>query len=116
MTWPTSGEPSSGHLRRPATTIGSRRPSPPRWGIVATDARRHHGPRPNHHHLKADLERDYHNWLAVASPATSATYDISHVFSTPPGRTYDIKVYAKDDNGNESAASNLEPPSWPLNP
>ena len=60
-------------------------------------------------HLKADFgDGTITDWLAVASPATSATYDISHVFSTrPTGGTYDIKVYAKDDNGNESAASDI---------
>lgn len=60
-------------------------------------------------HLKADFgDGSTTDWLAVASPATSATYDISHVYSTrPAGGTYDIKVYAKDDNGNESAASDI---------
>lgn len=60
-------------------------------------------------HLKADFgDGSTTDWLALASPATSATYDISHVYSTrPAGGTYDIKVYAKDDNGNESAASDI---------
>ena len=60
-------------------------------------------------HLKADFgDGTITDWLAVATPAASATYDISHVFSTlPAGGTYDIVVYAKDDNDNESAASDI---------
>jgi hypothetical protein len=60
-------------------------------------------------HLKADFgDGTITDWLAVATPAASATYDISHVFSTrPSGGTYDIVVYAKDDNDNESAASDI---------
>jgi hypothetical protein len=41
-------------------------------------------------------------WLSVLTPAASVTYDISHVFSSKPASHYDIKVYSKDDNGNES--------------
>jgi len=60
-------------------------------------------------HLKADFgDGSITDWLAVATPAASATYDISHVFSTrPAGGTYDIVVYAKDDNGNETVASDI---------
>jgi hypothetical protein len=46
------------------------------------------------------------DWLSVDTPASSVTYDISHVYSNKPsGGTYDIKVYAMDDNENESSAS-----------
>jgi len=60
-------------------------------------------------HLKADFgDGSITDFLPVATPAASATYDISHVFSTrPAGGTYDIVVYAKDDNGNETVASDI---------
>ena len=60
-------------------------------------------------HLKADFgDGTATDFLPVLTPATSATYDISHVYSTrPSGGTYDITVFAKDDNGNESAASDI---------
>ncbi|MCH9836519.1 PKD domain-containing protein [bacterium] len=60
-------------------------------------------------HLKTDFgDGSITEWLPVTTPASSATYDISHVFSTRPvGGTYDIVVYAKDDNANESVASDI---------
>jgi len=57
--------------------------------------------------LKADFgDGTVTDWIAVESPAASVTYDLSHVYSSKPvSGTYDLVVYARDDNGNESAAS-----------
>ena len=55
-------------------------------------------------HLKADMgDGTITEWLPVETPDTSVTLDVSHVYSSrPSGGTYDIKVYARDDNNNES--------------
>ena len=57
--------------------------------------------------LKADFgDGTVTDWIAVETPATSVTYDISHVYSSKPASgTYNLVVYSMDDNANESAAS-----------
>lgn len=57
--------------------------------------------------LKADFgDGTVTDWIAVETPATTVTYDISHVYSSKPvSGTYNLVVYSMDDNGNESAAS-----------
>lgn len=55
-------------------------------------------------HLKADMgDGTITEWLPIETPDGSVTLDISHVYSSrPTGGTYDIKVYARDDNENDS--------------
>lgn len=55
-------------------------------------------------HLKADMgDGTITEWLPIETPDANVTLDISHVYSSrPAGGTYDIKVYARDDNENDS--------------
>ena len=60
--------------------------------------------------LKVDFgDGSESGWLSVETPASSVSYDISHVFSSGSSSFFDIKIYSKDDNGNISVATANRP-------